>query len=140
MSPTAFRALVFVCLFFEAAHIALEIWFPVEELYPEFLPTYFNEMSSVAFLGLIGLSLLSLLLFFISSPGLYFFYTWARYLFTLSIAVGLLTLPIYPGPCAMTTLTVFLMNVTALLEGALVMAMWTEPLRHRFRGVDPNYL
>lgn len=72
--------------------------------------------------------------------GLLLLHAWGRYVFCIYVLCNLILLLSIPYPILQNTPTYFIGYLAVLLEGAILLAMWTEPLKHEFRGVSKEAL
>ncbi|MEM1060491.1 MAG: hypothetical protein AAGK14_14855 [Verrucomicrobiota bacterium] len=94
-------------------------------------------VPALGFFVLTGLAMLALAGSFV---GLYLFFAWGRYLYTFGLLASLSILVLSPPFYLLTPPELVLLLAAAMLEGAIFLAIWTDPLRHEFRGARKELL
>lgn len=149
MSKTVFRVLLVISLLSFCTAIGLPLLLPGEVLFPAFQPLmepyelhidYSDPWDYGIFFAVLSVFLL---FYIIPWIGLFFFYRWARIIyaiFYLSMLLLYVAGMLDPTPYLPTPYELFFAWIWTLVDGALLALMWTEPLRHQFRGVSKEAL
>lgn len=146
MTQNTFRILVVVAFF---SNLGVLIWSLVfenatgheelDQLYQAEIEQIFSTDPLKALILLGGLVLI-LLLQLIGMIGLLLFYSWGRYVYCISLITVVLTSVLAPYPILQSVPLYLMGYAIALIEGAILLAMWTEPLKSQFRGVSKEAL
>lgn len=146
MSQNTFRILVLVSFLISMGMLAWGLitqagtgYEELDEVYESQVQQIFNTEPLKALLFLGGLVFITLLQL-AGVIGVVLFYSWGRYVYCLSLLSGVLLLILIPFPILQSLPEYLLGYVIAMMEGAVVMAMWSNPLQHQFRGVSKEAL
>jgi len=149
MTKEQFRILLVISLFLTVVQICVSIIAPaslMEEAYPAIAADYNQVMRDWAMgnpllaLGfMLSLAVLILMLV-VSYISLFLMFAWGRYIYTVTIAFAYSLMLVVPQVMVSSMLEYLLGTVSAMLEGAILLAIWTDPLRVRFRGVRKESL
>ncbi len=146
MTQNTFRILVLVSFFISMGMLTWGLitqpgsgHLELDEVYEALLEQIFNADPLKALLFLAGLIFVSLLQL-AGVVGLMLFHSWGRYVYCLSLLTGVLLLILIPFPVLQSLPQYLLGYAIAMMEGALVMAMWSNPLQHQFRGISKEAL